>query len=560
MTPVSALPAFPYGSPVNPASSASSATSAVQQTAQIRKMLNDLRADLNAIQTVLDVCDDMPDALSHEIRQWHANFTRALKERGGASAKRESDEERLNRILSTQLEQMQEMLRDPLTNTPLDREAILGSDGETYGFKALCLAIAQLPATLRNRSPLHPNDPAIFTKRNHPLARHMVGFLEKWHALEPSPELETDFNTFFNQTPLPDIPETPLHPPHAPRPPHAPHAPLQAGPAALPHAAAPQAQPRMMTLADLNARDAALAASAAHAAPAPGPVANHAPSTSALQARPRMMTLTDLRAEDARTGAAAAAAAAPIPPAVPSIVPPRPPTPAPNPEPEPDPAPDHDPEPDPAPNQAPDPAPHHPHPPFFNDADLANLLDVIDAQEEREAEEEQLQQEEEEAFEDRLADMIVHFREGMEEEFAPLRQRREDFAQEFQQAIQSLQEQNDQDIQQLQGEIDVLDGAIADVEHAIHQLPAHIHSLQREILEAEKEDLELQRDIQQLRVAVKERKKSSWGAIGAVFATVAICVGGTLLASYVAKYCFASAQAAMLPMNGGGQFLLRIPV
>ena len=119
-----------------------SATAAVRESADTRKV----REDLRRIGELLT--PDLQDATSVHIRQWHANFTRALRARREVPQRVESDEARFRRILNVHVEQMQDLLRDPLTNTPLDRQAMLGNDGEVYGFQALYLMMGRLPRSI----------------------------------------------------------------------------------------------------------------------------------------------------------------------------------------------------------------------------------------------------------------------------------------------------------------------------------------------------------------------------------------------------------------------------
>jgi len=476
-------------------------TEMVRVTAPRRKLV----ADLARIRTFFE--PNMQDEVSNLIRQWHTNFTTGLKERRTVQNAGESDNARFNRILNTHLKQMWELLRDPLTNTPLDREAMLGSDDEIYGYKSLCLAISRLSPEYAHSSPLHLNPAIPFTARPHLLARQMVGFLAEWNALEPSQPLEDEFNAFFQTHPMPVIPETPVAAVANP----APAQPAQVWPQ--------QNRPRMMTLADLRVRDAVNP-------PAHQP-AMHGP-------RPRIMTLADLRAEDAAAGAVPHAPAHRGRSNIMTLADLR--------------AQDameaQEAEAPPIPSEAPSPQSG------FSEDDLANLLGIIDEQEQFEAQEAQHQAEENAALAQNLNAMVGAVIEGIQQEFAPLQERQAAFRAEITQAIQEYQAQNNADIGELQNEIDAIQQEIAAVTAQIQQLPTHIHTLQHEILEAKKEDLELERDIRQLSQAVKEKKKSSLDALGA-FVMVGICVGLTALTGSVSAYWLPNSMTAVFPTSSG---------
>lgn len=523
------------------------------QSAPRRKLL----ADLDRVAAFFN--PNLQDSLSPIIQQWHANFTKALRERRDKGLQ-ESDDERLNRILGIHLKQLQQLLVDPLTNTPLDSQAVLGSDGKIYGYKSIHLCMARLPPELRQRSPLHPNLEAPFTIRRHPLIQHMVGFLREWNALSPSQMLEADFEAYFSQNPLPVIPETPdnsLPLPGASAPP-----PVSPPPSIPPPAPRPLSNPppRTMRLSDLRARDAA---EAVH----PERV-NQAPS--APYREPRMMTLSALRAREAAQranpalaprGAPSAyaqghshmvtladlrAAEAPAADHVAIHLPPEEPAPpeefvAPPPM---------------ASSEEKVPEDYVAPPPIgLSEAEVADLRNRLDEDDELAAEEEPIQAEALQNFSNRLESMIGTFREGMQQQFAPVRERRAAFAEEITQVVGGLQAQNTQDLAELQNEIDHTEREIADVRYAIEHLPPQIDSNQRELLLAKLEDLELQRDIKQLDKVVSKRRQSNWSSLAGALALSLGCGALTLLAPQLAPYW----KMAFTPMKWGVQGMIQIP-
>jgi hypothetical protein len=133
----------------------------VHETANRRKIFSEL-AEINALHLRHAA---FTDHMSRAIRQWTVDFLFALRAR---------DE---NEVAPIYREMMQELLRDALTQTPLDENAILGSDGETYSSLSYAIYTQHAPEQLRQRSPLHPEQEG-FTVQPHPIARHMVRWLQ----------------------------------------------------------------------------------------------------------------------------------------------------------------------------------------------------------------------------------------------------------------------------------------------------------------------------------------------------------------------------------------------
>ena len=70
-----------------------------------------------------------------------------------------------------------QMLRDPVTQAPLDENALLGvEDGYTYGMMSIAVTRAALPESQRDLSPMTGQP---LTLVPHPLARFMVQWLGK---------------------------------------------------------------------------------------------------------------------------------------------------------------------------------------------------------------------------------------------------------------------------------------------------------------------------------------------------------------------------------------------
>ncbi len=163
MTPVSS--SF---SPVNPTEDL------VRQTAIRRQLICELYTLREAISS-----SGFSDDMTRQLDEWHTNFSNALRSY--------SDE---RQVLSAYIGLLQNILRDPVTLAPLDKQAVLGSDGYTYG--SLSLAVYKLGTSeeYRKRSPMNPNNPESLCTRPHPVVRSMLDWVEGHDALLYSKELE----------------------------------------------------------------------------------------------------------------------------------------------------------------------------------------------------------------------------------------------------------------------------------------------------------------------------------------------------------------------------------
>jgi hypothetical protein len=138
-------------------------------------------ADLLEINDVITQ-SGLSDPLTEQISLWSKEFGIALSKTRNVDA-----------LLKSYIELMQEMLRDPITLAPLDDQAVLGSDQRTYGFMSLSLYLHSVEETYKSRSPSDPSNPASFTTKPHPVARHLVAWLIKHHAHVLSEELEASY-------------------------------------------------------------------------------------------------------------------------------------------------------------------------------------------------------------------------------------------------------------------------------------------------------------------------------------------------------------------------------
>jgi len=147
-----------------------------------------LRGELESIR---NLCRNsgLSDEMTVQIQEWEENFTGDL---------RFSDE---TRVCQAYIESLQELLCDPITDTPFDPLAVIGSDNETYGLMSLAVWRLSVPEEYRNRSPLDPENPAPFTVRPHPCVRHMVRWLESHQALFQSEALVSEYLRLLPQPP-----------------------------------------------------------------------------------------------------------------------------------------------------------------------------------------------------------------------------------------------------------------------------------------------------------------------------------------------------------------------
>jgi hypothetical protein len=165
----------------------------LQETALRRQ----IHAELTALRDALHTCP-LDDPLTQELRRWLTGFTAAMRLRADAQE-----------VLQTWIALLQRVLRDPLTQTPLDENPLLGSDGYTYGNLSLSVFLSTAPEERRHRSPIHPDHPAVFTTRPHDAARTLIRWLQRHGAHEHSQELESAYRALAERAELVPLPTAP---------------------------------------------------------------------------------------------------------------------------------------------------------------------------------------------------------------------------------------------------------------------------------------------------------------------------------------------------------------
>lgn len=111
------------------------------------------------------------DTLTSSLRSWHQSFETESKRRGA------NLEEVFQRFVQT----LGTLLVDSITELPLDDEPFLGTtDGEVYGKHSLLLHLYHVDPSLKNRSPLNPEDERPFFVEPHLPARFMVTWIKQF--------------------------------------------------------------------------------------------------------------------------------------------------------------------------------------------------------------------------------------------------------------------------------------------------------------------------------------------------------------------------------------------
>ncbi len=168
----------PFAAPEPAGIQASNANPQLYETVMRRRV----RAELTELKTIMRETH-LQDEMTGTISIWAENFWEALL--------LNADDDEIFRGFS---QLMQELLTDPFFGAPLDEEALLGSDGHTYGKKSHAVWEDRVEEMYKRRSPMDPDDPTFLDLRPHPVARYMVCWLQRYNLLQVSEDIERAYN------------------------------------------------------------------------------------------------------------------------------------------------------------------------------------------------------------------------------------------------------------------------------------------------------------------------------------------------------------------------------
>ncbi len=183
-----------------------SQSSAVHETAW-RRRLNPLRAHLSELKAQINRLRPH-DPISDLITEWQAGFY--------TSVHKCDTEQEATVVTAIYLREIRAILVEPLFRSPLDGEALLGTDGETYTRMALDLFWDRNPHCA-GKSPLHP-ERARFDVYPHTLVRYLINtWLPKYNILigqdDPkSAEIQAEYQRLQARNASPPQPAQPAAP------------------------------------------------------------------------------------------------------------------------------------------------------------------------------------------------------------------------------------------------------------------------------------------------------------------------------------------------------------
>lgn len=166
-----------------PAAGMSSMQESLRHTA-LRRQLN---AELVEIGEILTHYPSQ-DMMTKSIKSWYEGFRAAMRRQAEAHF-----------VLDQYISLLQGILRDPISQAPLDEETYLGSDGITYGQKSLHLFNVSVSEEIRERLPMNPQGCKPFI-----LVRHLVQWLQKRNACLSSDVHEKLYRELTNLKPVKD--------------------------------------------------------------------------------------------------------------------------------------------------------------------------------------------------------------------------------------------------------------------------------------------------------------------------------------------------------------------
>ncbi len=141
-----------------------------------------LRKDVAEIGELL-AKSQLDDKLTETIRTWYQNFEKALNLKNID----------LGPVFDKYVDLLEEILIIPELKIPLDEDTVLGNDKKAYGYKYICLFLANETNPFKGRSPLNPEDPTPFTAEPHDVARFLVRWLKVYKQDFVNETIESDF-------------------------------------------------------------------------------------------------------------------------------------------------------------------------------------------------------------------------------------------------------------------------------------------------------------------------------------------------------------------------------
>lgn len=144
----------------------------VRDTGQVRRQI---MAELAGIKELLRSYP-LYDEITENIRLWRLEFQQFMHV------------ENFEPVLNMFIDRLQDILRDPIYQEPLDEKARLGSDKKTYGRKSLAVFLSLPPENIRQHFPL-----GMITVP-HPIVKELVKWLARHGSLLPySEEIESRY-------------------------------------------------------------------------------------------------------------------------------------------------------------------------------------------------------------------------------------------------------------------------------------------------------------------------------------------------------------------------------
>lgn len=164
----------------------------VRETAHRRR----IRVELDRMGKLL-ATSPLHDEMTEGIRNWHQQLMVSIS----------LAQVNFDSVVNEFIVLLQDLLRDPICQAPLDKKAKLGSDGHTYGRMSLTVFLNSIPEEYRHRSPFDLENPeSSFTIEPHPVVKEMIKWLDHHGSLLHSQEIENAYRELVAQGRRPILP------------------------------------------------------------------------------------------------------------------------------------------------------------------------------------------------------------------------------------------------------------------------------------------------------------------------------------------------------------------